>query len=253
MSSNPIPGHGPARARLILDFDGTVALGDGPVYAYAQAVAEFLDAKDRVALLAALEAFLTGSGGAPEARFKDGYDAVAQLSAPAVSRAQRNAAYRSSREAIARGDVAVHAPDGLEDFLVSVAPFAERVLLTNAPLTGVAESLAALGLAEVIDSIIPEAGKPDGFAEKLPGLLRGLAPEELLSVGDVWLNDIAHPLAAGCATAFIDRFNLASGPAHLRAAHIEELYPGMLEWAGDPSAFSRNHAGQIPHSETPAH
>lgn len=240
---NTISNFSTDKPLLVLDFDGTVALGDGPIYAYARAVAKYLDSSDRDRLLDTLDEFLAGTlESASELVFKDGYDAVAKLSEHAVTRDQRNAAYFASREAVARGEVGVHAPERLADFLAEMGQHVHRLLFTNAPLTGVAESLDSLGLTGLIDSIVPNAGKPEGFASKLPELLAGRAPERLLSVGDVWLNDIKHPLDAGCATAFIDRFGLNSGPAHLSAPAIEDLYTGMADWARNPAAFHAAHS-----------
>ncbi|WP_285725215.1 HAD family hydrolase [Psychromicrobium xiongbiense] len=221
---------------LLLDFDGTVALGDGPVYAYAEAVGQYLEPAGRDALHSTLHAFLTEPGGAG-LPFIDGYDAVAQLSGSQLTDDQRQAAYRASREAVARGEVPVQAPEGLSDFLAAIGRKAHRILLTNAPLNGVTESLQSLGLTEVIDEIIPDAGKPAGLERLLPALLAGREPQALLSVGDVWINDLKYPGAAGCATAFIDRFDLRSGPTNLRAARIEDLYAGMLAWAENPASI----------------
>ena len=235
MTTN-IPGQQPV---LILDFDGTVALGDGPVMAYAQAVAKDLESAKATGLLDTVQEFLSGES---TLAFKDGYDAVARLSENLLSRGQLNAAYRQSRDAIAAGQVAVHLPPGLTEFLADIEGYAQRVLFTNAPLTGVTESLQALGLAESIDAVVPEAGKPAGFATWLPKFLAGRSAEQLLSVGDVWANDIEIPLKAGCSTAFVDRFNLKTGPAHLRAQTIEQLYPGIQDWATDPVAFQLHHS-----------
>ncbi|WP_394938508.1 HAD family hydrolase [Psychromicrobium sp. YIM B11713] len=238
-----IPNASSQAPLLVLDFDGTVALGDGPVLAYAQAVADQLPEQAAKALLAEVDQFLAGES---QRVFKDGYDAVARLSETTLSPEQRSTAYLESRQAIARGEVTVHAPEGLIDFLREVSGYAERLLFTNAPLAGVTESLIGLGLNGLIDHVVPNARKPLGFAQQLPDLLDGRPAAHLLSVGDVWANDIEIPLNAGCSTAFIDRFDLHTGPAHLRAETIEELYPGIQEWAQDPVAFQLHHS--LPHS-----
>lgn len=72
-----------------------------------------------------------------------------------------------------------------------------RVLLANAPLVGVPESLAVLGLADTVDLILPTAGKPAGFTALLRILLDIKAPHELLNVGDVWAKDIDLPAPHG--------------------------------------------------------
>lgn len=231
---------------LVLDFDGTVCVGDAPVWAYAEAVISgILDDGDAdgphidADLRARLGAFLDGEPGSPA--YADGYAAVAELAAGRADAELLQRAYERSRRELAGGRLDVSAPDGLAAFLDSLDGRAERVLVTNAPLAGVAETLSTLGLAEHIDAVHAEAAKPGGWDALLPALLGGRDPGLLLSVGDIWGNDLAAPLAAGCAVALIDRFGHRAGPAHLAAAAFPELYPGIAEWAADPRGFSAAH------------
>ncbi|WP_343317833.1 hydrolase [Arthrobacter sp. TMP15] len=223
---------------LILDFDGTLCLGDGPVLAYAAAVTDQIPESARKSLHEALAQFLAQDSNAPA--YKDGYAAVAALSEGLLDEAALSQAYTESRRQLAAGEVTISAPDGLAAFLDQLEGVAFRIVLTNAPLTGVAESLTTLGLAPSIDLIIADANKPGGFTELLPDFLQDRAPYELLSVGDVWSNDIEVPARAGCATAFIDRFNHQSGAATLRAARFELLYAAITDWAHNPAVFISN-------------
>lgn len=231
---------------LVLDFDGTVCVGDAPVWAYAEAViAGILDRDDSAGsgldadLRARLGAFLDGEPGSPA--YADGYAAVAELSAGHADEELLQRAYQRSRRELAGGRLDVSAPEGLADFLDGLAGTAERVLVTNAPLDGVMETLESLGLAGCLDRVHAEARKPAGWADLLPRLLDGRDPRALLSVGDIWGNDLAAPLAAGCATALIDRFGHHAGPAHLVAPSFPELYPGIAAWAEAPFAFALAH------------
>ncbi|MFF1571263.1 HAD family hydrolase [Leifsonia sp. NPDC058292] len=234
---------------LVLDFDGTVAVGDAPVWAYAEAViADILDGAEATAstldasLRARLGAFLDGEPGSPA--YIDGYAAVAALAAGHADDELLQRAYKTSRRALAGGTIAVSAPEGLAEMLDSLGERVERVLVTNAPLDGVRETLAAIGLASVIDRVVTDAGKPAGWAELLPALLDGREPAELLSVGDIWGNDLEQPLAAGCVVALIDRFGHRAGPAHLVASDFAGLYPGIREWAQSPAAFAERHSAE---------
>lgn len=231
---------------LLLDFDGTVCVGDGPVWAYAEALlTELLDAgvdtdglDER--LRERLGAYLDGAAetAVAEARgYADGYAAVAALAADHASPEQLDRAYHASRMALASGTLTVSAPDGLAELLRELGPHVERVLVTNAPPPGVARTLATLDLADGIDRVVTDAGKPGGWAALLPPLLAGRPPSSVLAVGDVWRNDVAEPLAAGCATALIDRFGHRAGPAHVTAATFEDLFPAVREWAADPAGF----------------
>ncbi len=223
---------------LLLDFDGTVCLGDGPVVAYAEAAAERMPAAARAGLIYGLDRFLANHPDSPD--HKDGYAAVATLTAGYLNTEELNSAYAQSRERIAAGGVEISAAPGLREFLAGLAGKAFRVLLTNAPRTGITESLAVLGLTDVLDGIVAEAAKPAGFHRLLPRLLKNRPAEEILSVGDVWVNDIDLPGHLGCATAFIDRFNHRTGPANLHAPSFDQLYPGIAEWAQNPRTFQQN-------------
>jgi FMN phosphatase YigB (HAD superfamily) len=244
---------------FLLDFDGTVCVGDGPVRAYAEAVVTaVLDATSDAAttdtrnaagrsfseeLRAGLEAYLDSAAVAAGADTPvDGYAAVAALAARHATPAQLDAAYTASREALATSGLEVAAPDGLVALLDELGPHVERVLVTNAPARGVHETLARLGLADVLDDVVTEAAKPAGWDRILPAYLAGRPSEAVLAVGDVWRNDVEPPLAAGCATALIDRFGHRPGPAHAAARTFEELYPAIREWAADPAGFVARHA-----------
>lgn len=226
---------------LLLDFDGTICLGDGPVLAYADAVASLLSTSEAASLHRSLAQFLANSPDAPP--HKDGYAAVAAAAGTAVGAEALDSAYLLSRERLAGGTVPITAAAGLARFLDGLAGRAHRVLLTNAPLTGVAESLAMLGLSGRLDTIIPGANKPAGLAAILPRLVESRPAYEILSVGDVWANDIEPVWSSGGATAFIDRFDHRTGPASLRAPRFDLLYPGIQAWADDPAAFASNHPG----------
>lgn len=227
---------------LILDFDGTVCIGDGPVWAYANAVLTRISDADRAQTVRArLAEFLSGTSDAP--RYADGYAAVAELTAGAVDPDSRQAAYRESRTALATGLASgVAAPDGLHEFLTGIGMSADRVLVTNAPPDGVKETLSVLGLTDVIDEIHPNANKPAGFVELLAGLAAGRDPAMMMSVGDLYDNDIAPPYAFGCATAYIDRWDHRTGPAHLHAASLPPLYSAIADWAANPVDFRTTHA-----------
>ncbi|MBC3763393.1 HAD family hydrolase [Quadrisphaera oryzae] len=238
-----------ARPLLLLDFDGTVCTGDDPVLAYAAAAADLVGERlPEVGATAGrelhhqLESYLSGHPEAP--RYADGYAAVAHIAArlaPGSSDDVLERAYASSRAALAAGRLEVEVPPGLVDLLRGLAGRVDRVLVTNAPRTGVDEALVALGLTDVLDEVVTSAGKPAGWDALLPRLLGGRPAASALSVGDVWANDLAAPLRAGCSTALVDRFGHAAGPAHLTAPDLPGLYAGITTWAEDPAAFQGAH------------
>lgn len=234
------------RPVLLLDFDGTVCVGDEPVWAYAESVIAVLraDGTPNVdalgeALTSELSDYLDGTPGAPT--FLDGYAAVATLVGDVADLSQLDRAYLRSRSALADGVITVAAPAGLDQLLRDLQGAVWRLVVTNAPAAGVRSTLAAIGLDGLIDATLTDAGKPHGWATILPLLLRSRPPSSVMAIGDIWRNDIAGPLAAGAATALIDRFGHRAGPAHVTAEHFTALYPAVREWAADPASFGAQH------------
>jgi FMN phosphatase YigB (HAD superfamily) len=240
------------RAVLVLDFDGTVCLGDAPVWAYADAAlaAAAASSSTRAAVRAGLGAYLAGTPEAPV--YADGYAAVAALMASRLAPEELAAAFRASRRALADGEVPVRAPEGLTDFLEAIGPRVRRILVTNAPEEGVRETLDRLGVLPHLDEVVTEAAKPGGWARLLPAILGGAPASRLISVGDIWRNDLAAPYAAGCGVALIDRFGQQDrDPAHLVARTFEQLYDDLAEWARDPEAFLAAHPATASTTSTP--
>ncbi|MEF2975890.1 hypothetical protein [Subtercola sp. YIM 133946] len=279
---------------LVLDFDGTVCLGDAPVYAYARLLDEALAAQAGNATMPrvrhVVERYLaagesggvagaaadagqipsqeggadgqaagaTAAGpGAEEngggqavrdaleivANSVDGYEAAERLArSRGIGDAQLSAAYAGSREELASGAIETTAPEGLVELLAGLPEATRVVLVTNAPETGVTQQLEHLGLTQCFDEVITSAGKPAKMGVIVQGLLDrdGLAghPAALLSVGDIWRNDLAPAAALGCETALIERLAAPDARPTYRAATIEQLYPAIAAWAAESSASS---------------
>lgn len=230
------------RPTILLDLDGTVIVGHGPVLAYARAAARlgglddgFVDAVD--AELAAVGAGQHGAGGHGAGRHDagrlgddralDGYDLVRiHAAAAGIASATLAEAYLESRSVLGRAEAPVTVPDGLADFLASVD--ADRVLVTNAPAVGVHEALAALGLADHFDRIVTEAGKPAGLALVLDELDAAGSP--VIAVGDIWRNDLAPAHERGHATALVGTFDDPEATPTFRAERLERLLPSIAAW-----------------------
>lgn len=226
-----------AQRILLLDFDGTVCRGDEPVREYARRVATAVRPGDAQHLIGALERFLDGTDrGGIVAGAQDGYQAVSALAASLdVPPEHTEAAFLGARAALAAGEIDAEVPAGLLDLLGEVGPSARRVLVTNAPGASLGPVLDRLGLAAHLDEVIADAGKPSG----LPGLIERLLdaagavgePQRLLSIGDIWANDLRAARERGCMTAYVDRFDRRQGDADARAESIEDLYDVVRRWA----------------------
>ncbi|MDS2174202.1 hypothetical protein Q7C18_15970 [Nesterenkonia sp. CL21] len=196
----------PRRRLLLLDFDGTVCLGDDPVLAYARRVDAILAARGEeggveaaVAHALAVEDLLAADIAFDETGFprgvdqepvergaephrapsahpvswpvQDGYQLVQLLARQrGLSDADAGQAFLGGREdLLARGlgTTDVHAPAGLAELLDEVRAEAGVVLATNAPAAAFGPWLETLGLTEAFDAVITDSRKPFGMPEVL--------------------------------------------------------------------------------------
>lgn len=209
---------------IIFDFDGTVAVGNGPVLAYAREIAPHAGGD----YLARVEATLTAFDGGRDSTFRDGYDVVGSLATEAgVDPEARQRAYLASRGSLASSG-AEPAP-GLADLLRELPDDARVVLATNAPRAGLEEVLAAWELRDGFDEIRDSVGKPDGLT---PIVREALAHGPVLSIGDIVENDLAPASALGAATALVGA-TAATSPADvtMRGSTLADLAPTILAWA----------------------
>jgi len=237
------------RPVLIFDFDGTVAVGDGPLLAYARAVAAHAASAD--AFVARVAAHLAS----PTPDVIDGYDAVRRLAeAEAIPADALSTAYRASRAHLGTADAPIATAAGLVAFLEEVD--AERLLVTNAPATRLDEALAGLGLAGLFDRVVTDAAKPVGLELLLDTLGAGT---RVLAIGDVWRNDLAPAHARGHATALVAAYPDPAAHPTFRADTLDELLPTLADWvaaAGDDrsprAATARPLAPALPASRVDA-
>lgn len=225
---------------LLLDLDGTVCRGDEQVHEYARLVGTELTGKAARELSSAVSAFLDSPDDAARcgvlADAQDGYQAVETIGrALGATAGQLHHAFHTTRARLYAGQVCADVPTGLVELLSGLPDSARVVLATNAPADGLANLLHRLHVATSLDEVITEVGKPAGLGPVVDRLLAQAAaasvPQRLLSVGDIWENDLRVPLERGCRTAYIDRFGRNQGPAHYRAEVLEDLYDHIRDWA----------------------
>ena len=209
---------------LVLDFDGTVCVGDGPVLHYAR----LLGGSRYAAVIAWFLREGPGSNPLLAGAF-DGWEAVQALAA--VDSVESQGAFLATRSAMADGRLSIAAPEGLAWFLGEARGLgAETMLVTNSPLGGMADCLRRLGIDSLLDRVVCQAHKPAGLAEVLESAPAQRDPSLVLSVGDVWHNDLEPVVALGMSSAYIDRWDIDEGPATFRADAFAELYEPVLAW-----------------------
>ncbi|MCG2801375.1 MAG: hypothetical protein L6311_04655 [Cellulomonas sp.] len=123
------------------------------------------------------------------------------------------------------------APDGLAELLRLLRTHATVVLATNAPDIRLEAALDHLGLTDGFDEVISSAAKP----AMVPALLdrveaRHAGATRVLSVGDVWANDLAPVHARGYATALVGEVPPGAEPT-FHARDLPSLYPSITHWA----------------------
>ncbi|HAQ60361.1 MAG TPA: hydrolase [Microbacterium sp.] len=227
------------RRTLILDFDGTVCLGDGPALAYARGLAaahpELADLEHRVARHLAGDAVAEFAGAA------DGYQAVQSAAVRrGVEPSAIQNAFHAARRLLSKEGLGVHTPDGFADWAVRVRRAgAEILLVTNAPAAGLDGVLRLLGIEDSFDRVVADAGKPEGMHAVLDDVAARngpITPGTVLSVGDIWVNDLSVPHARTAATALIDPHGRQAGTPDVRVGSFTDLYMWSEAWAHGTAA-----------------
>ena len=226
---------------IIFDFDGTLAVGNGPVLAYARYAAEA--AADDYLTRVAAELAIYDRG---ESRFRDGYDVVGTLAREdGVDEITLQAAYQHSRTHLGTDDAPVSPAPGLLDLLQSLDPGIRIILATNAPGEGIPALLESWGLTDRFAATHFTVGKPVGLE---PILTAALADGPVLSIGDIFAFDLAPAQALGADTALVGA-TAHTSPASptLRGATLADLAPEIHRWAASALGASASPLSTTPH------
>ncbi len=208
---------------VVFDFDGTIALGRGPLDAYARCVGELAGRHVAEAAVEAVREFSTGTSS-----HLDAYAAVrAAALAHGVDDALLSRAYLHSRELLATDAAPIHPPAGLAEFMAELSGLARCVVATNAPTIGLGRALQVLGIADLVTDVHAAVGKPAGLDAIVAALLVG---GPTLAIGDIWDNDLAPAQRLGADTAFVGVGRVLGTPT-MRGASLTDLYDDILGWA----------------------
>lgn len=210
---------------IIFDFDGTLAIGRGPVVAYARELASVA----RGGFVARVEEALS-SFDAGQSDYLDGYQVVAELAArDGVSSGTMSKAYLASREMLGTAEAPVNAPAGLAELLRTLSEHATIHVATNAPATGVERVFDTWGVGDFIDHLHVNVGKPEGL---YPIIRDALATGPVMAVGDIVANDLQPALDLGADTALVGATAVTSGAdVTMRGASLTDLHDALVSWA----------------------
>ena len=261
---------------LVLDFDGTLCLGDDPVLAYAAQVDQMLAEHGLTTNLPRPVRQIVAAGlgtdqllvpeisclpdGTPEAAaqeltaeqpaakneahpvswpLQDGYQLTQLLAHQAgLTAAESGRCFRAARRHLVAAGLEstdLHAPVGAADLLEEMRRRVVVVLITNSPAEGFAPWLEVLGLSASFDAVINDARKPFGMPQALEQARSAgettIAADQMLSVGDIWRNDLAPVSIQGGTTILLDRFSTQLGTPDHRVADWDQAVPIMRRWA----------------------
>lgn len=259
---------------LLLDFDGTLCLGDDPVLTYADQVDAMLGQRSlpgpggrtvrevvttafaqNVLLAEEIEYDDAGTPVTAETEeppkeekahpvawpLQDGYQLVQLLASQSgLTQEEAGQAFRQARRHLVGAGLDatdLHTPPEAPDLLDELRESGIiAVLATNAPAEGFDTWLQALGLQNSFNAVINSAQKPFGMPQALERARHiGQPPipeKNILSIGDIWANDLAHVKALGGYTILIDRFQTALGAPHLRVSTFADSVEAIRRWAG---------------------
>lgn len=215
---------------IIFDLDGTLALGDGPLIAFARAIADQVgDPEFLGRARLSLATFAEGESG-----YRDGYDAITRTAtADGITVETLSAAYGHARILFGSADAAVLPPDGLAAFLRDIGGRARLVLATNAPDNGVKALLESWGVADVFDAMHFTIGKPDGL---VPIVREAIKHGPTLAIGDIAEFDLLPAAQCGAETALVGADAARStASVTMRALTLADLYDQITAWVESAS------------------
>lgn len=228
---------------IVFDFDGTLAIGHGPVRAYTQQIASAAGPGFAERVEAELVRFDAG-----QAEFRDGYDIVGSLArSEGVDDETLQAAYLASRAQLGTGLARVDTMPDLDAFLTGLGRSARLVLATNAPEQGIDRVLATWGVRDRFAELHFAIGKPAGLT-RLITALRERGP--VLSIGDIAEFDLAPARALGADTALVGA-TAALSPASvtLRGPSLAALRTDIETWAATAASSTHEPLGSATGSE----
>ena len=210
---------------IVFDFDGTLAIGHGPVRAYAQQLAAVAGDDFMQAVDAALAAYDAG-----DRSYRDGYHVVGSLATErGIDAAALQLAYTESRALLGTAAAPVDTIPELDDFLATLAGSARLFLATNAPATGIDRVLESWGVTDRFAELHFAIGKPAGLTRLIEPLRE---TGSVLAIGDIAEFDLAPAAALAADTALVGATAATSEfPATMRGATLASLRAEIETWA----------------------
>ncbi|RSL33590.1 HAD family hydrolase [Salibacterium salarium] len=137
-------------------------------------------------------------------------------------------AYKATKAYMQTADFQFEQHPERRESLLRLQQYMNLVLLTNSQADDVERLIETLDLQGVFHEIIPNAKKPAQTSEHFTSIMKKykLHPENMVSIGDNYLNDIVPAENAGMHAVLIDpqgRTPIRSNTARIRS--LSELFP----------------------------
>ncbi|MGE5676350.1 MAG: HAD family hydrolase [Mycobacterium leprae] len=142
--------------------------------------------------------------------------------------AKQNEAFLRIRDIMADPAFTIRPIPGLREVVESLKGRVIQVLATNSPQPDSEAILTKIGLLGHFDQLFFRSNKPMGLKQIFDALAQtyGIGLNQILSVGDNLVNEIAPAKAMGCQTVFIDPHQLSEpSDADLIVRNMSELLP----------------------------
>ncbi|MDQ2742383.1 MAG: HAD family hydrolase [Chloroflexota bacterium] len=146
-----------------------------------------------------------------------------------VGPVDRAAAFHATRDHMATDTWHIQPEPGLPEVLDALHAAGETlVAMTNSPDITTEDVLRRLGLRHRFGLVVSGAQKPAGMARFLE---TAGPPENILSIGDHYVNDIEPALEAGASALYVDRHATNLGAGHPRLHRVSSIaeVPAWLE------------------------
>ncbi|KOO42930.1 HAD family hydrolase [Priestia koreensis] len=147
-----------------------------------------------------------------------------------LSSVEINEAFLETRRYMMSDEFVMSPVRGLANTLEELAKTKKLVLMTNSPQVDSERIVEKLGLKGLFTYAIFEAKKPVKTEERLRTIAShfGVETEEMMSVGDNWINEINPARKLGCSTIFIDVHQIGDARSADMVVHqVSELVTSL--------------------------
>jgi FMN phosphatase YigB (HAD superfamily) len=127
-----------------------------------------------------------------------------------LHRPEIHSCFLETREYMMSKEFVMHPVQNFKEMLEDLNPYIKLILLTNSPEPDSETILEKLGIEHVFHKKIFQGKKPSKTLERFEEVCKefNLCFNEILSIGDNYINDILPVKNTGCKTIYIDTYHI---------------------------------------------